>query len=93
MPAARQYAPQYGGHCASAVYKNYTADTDPQAWKIVEGKRYLNYNKDIQERWEQGVTQRSEQANKNWPGRAQVDAWLSAVRGTRARRYGRRPRR
>ncbi|HCA57523.1 MAG TPA: YHS domain-containing protein, partial [Blastocatellia bacterium] len=28
-----KYAPQYGGYCAYAVSKNYTADGDPEAWK------------------------------------------------------------
>ena len=38
----RQYAPQYGGYCAYAVSKGHTADISPKAWKIVDGKLYLN---------------------------------------------------
>src|SRR5688500_3164495 len=30
-----RYLPQFGGFCAYAVSRNYTADTDPLAWKIV----------------------------------------------------------
>ena len=33
-----KYAPQYGGYCAWAVSQGYTASTDPEAWKNVEGK-------------------------------------------------------
>src|ERR1043165_4499059 len=40
------YAPQYGGYCAYAVSKGRTASIDPEAWKIVDGKLYLNYSKD-----------------------------------------------
>ena len=34
-----RYAPQYGGYCAWAVARGYTAKIDPEAWKIVDGKR------------------------------------------------------
>ncbi len=63
-----KYAPQFGGYCAWAVSKNYTADTEPEAWKIVDGKLYLNYNKDIQKKWEVDTLQRIEAGVKNWPG-------------------------
>jgi YHS domain-containing protein len=62
-----KYAPQYGGYCSWAVSNNYTADIDPQAWKIVEGKLYLNYNKDVQKMWEQDIPGRIKKANENWP--------------------------
>ena len=39
-----KYAPQYGGYCAWAVSQGYTAKIDPAAWKIVDGKLYLNYS-------------------------------------------------
>ena len=32
------FAPQYGGFCAFAVSRGYTADIDPAAWSIVDGK-------------------------------------------------------
>lgn len=63
-----KFAPQFGGYCSWAVSKGYTADVDPQAWKIIDGKLYLNYNKDVQKKWEQDVQQRIEAARKNWPG-------------------------
>jgi hypothetical protein len=61
------FAPQYGGYCSYAVAHGYTADADPQAWKVVNGKLYLNYNEDVRKLWERdvpGFLQRSEQ---NWP--------------------------
>jgi len=63
----QQYAPQFGGYCAWAVSQGYTADIDPDAWKIVDGKLYLNYSKSVQKKWERDLATRIEQANKNWP--------------------------
>ena len=65
-PAA--YAPQYGGYCAWAVSQGYTAKSDPEAWRIVDGKLYLNYNKDIQARWARDIPGNIAKADANWPG-------------------------
>ena len=70
-----QYAPQYGGFCAWAVAEGYTAPVDPNAWEIVDGKLYLNYDARIQRRYSTGVTLSSQRdipgniarANENWP--------------------------
>jgi YHS domain-containing protein len=63
-----QYAPQFGGYCAWAVSNGYTAEVDPEAWKIIDGKLYLNYSKDVQKKWAQDVQKRIADANRNWPG-------------------------
>ena len=42
-----RFAPQFGGYCAWAVSNNYTAPVDVTAWKIVDGKLYLNYNRKV----------------------------------------------
>lgn len=62
------FAPQFGGYCAWAVSNNYTAPVDPAAWKIVEGKLYLNYSKKVQEMWQKELPARIRTAEKNWPG-------------------------
>ncbi|NJN31270.1 MAG: YHS domain-containing protein [Synechococcales cyanobacterium RM1_1_8] len=62
------YAPQYGGFCAYAVSQGSTAPVEPEAWKIVDGKLYLNLNKKIQQRWEQDIPGYIASANQNWPG-------------------------
>jgi len=62
-----KYAPQFGGYCAWAVSNNYTADADPEAWRIIDGKLYVNYNKDVQKKWEQDVLKRIDAASQNWP--------------------------
>jgi len=65
-PAA--YAPQYGGYCAWAVSKGYTASTVPEAWRIVDGKLYLNFSRRIQRRWERDIAGLISAAAANWPG-------------------------
>lgn len=62
-----RYAPQYGGYCAYAVASGYTAKADPQAWKIVDGKLYLNYSKGVQQRWVQDIPGNITKADANWP--------------------------
>ena len=62
------YAPQYGGYCAWAVSEGYTASTIPQAWKIVDGKLYLNFSRRIQRRWERDIPARIAAGDANWPG-------------------------
>ena len=63
-----KYAPQYGGYCAWAVSNNYTADIDPEAWKIIDGKLYLNYSKSVQRKWEPEAAKRIADADRNWHG-------------------------
>jgi YHS domain-containing protein len=63
-----RYAPQYGGYCAWAVSNGDTASSDPEAWKIVDGKLYLNYSRAIQERWQGDVPGNIRRADANWPG-------------------------
>jgi len=63
----QKYAPQYGGYCAWAVGHGYTAKGDPEAWKVVDGKLYLNYNKDVQAMWAQDIPGYIEKGDQNWP--------------------------
>jgi YHS domain-containing protein len=61
------YAPQYGGYCAWAVSQGYTAKIDPAAWKIVDGKLYLNYSKDVQTQWAGDIPGNIAKGDANWP--------------------------
>jgi hypothetical protein len=60
------YAPQYG-YCAWAVSQGYTAQGDPKAWSIVDGKLYLNYNADVHKTWQKDAPGNIAKADKNWP--------------------------
>ncbi len=62
-----RYAPQYGGFCAWAVANNYTAPIDPEAWRIVGGKLYLNYSRAIRLRWDMMRQSNIAKADANWP--------------------------
>lgn len=62
-----RYAPQYGGYCAYAVSEGYTAEVDPDAWSIVDGRLFLNYSKSIQRRWERNRDERIATGDSNWP--------------------------
>ena len=62
-----QYAPQYGGYCAWAVSQGYTAKIDPEAWKIVDDKLYLNYSKEVQAQWSQDIPGNIAKGDANWP--------------------------
>jgi YHS domain-containing protein len=62
------YAPQYGGYCAKAVSDGYLASIDPEAWKIVDGKLYLNYSPGIQRQWLRDAEGNIAKGNQNWDG-------------------------
>jgi YHS domain-containing protein len=64
-PAA--FAPQYGGHCAWAVAQGQLAKGDPSIWKIVDGKLYLNYNQDVQGKWQADIPGFIKGADASWP--------------------------
>jgi YHS domain-containing protein len=61
------YAPRYGGYCAWAVSQGYTAPIDPEAWKIVDGRLYLNYSREVQATWSQDIPGNIAKADENWP--------------------------
>jgi hypothetical protein len=67
IASPEKYAPQYGGYCAWAVSQGYTASGDPQRWKIVGGKLYLNYDEEVQRRWEKDIPGFIASAERNWP--------------------------
>jgi hypothetical protein len=67
VQAPEKYAPQFGGYCAWAISRGYTADVDPEVFEIVEGKLYLIYSKSVQLRWDQDVTGNIAKAEANWP--------------------------
>ena len=65
--APDKYAPQYGGFCAYAVASGYKAKIEPDAFTIVEGKLYLNYDQSIQRRWRRDIPGYIRKGDRNWP--------------------------
>lgn len=62
-----KYAPQFGGYCAYAVSQGHTANIDPEAWRVVDGRLYLNWSKGVQKKWEADVPGNIKKGNENWP--------------------------
>jgi hypothetical protein len=62
-----KYAPQYGGYCAWGISQGKFFDGDPQVWRIVNGKLYVNYNKEIEKTWEQDTPGFIAKADGLWP--------------------------
>ena len=62
-----KYAPQFGGYCADGVaYGQSTANIDPEAWRIIDGKLYLNYAKGVAAVLEESPGELTK-AKTNWP--------------------------
>ena len=61
------YAPQYGGYCAYAVSRGYTAKTDPEAFTVHDGKLYMNYSRQVQVLWDKDRPGHITSADANWP--------------------------
>ena len=80
-----KYAPQFGGYCSWAVSNNYVYDADPEVWKLVDGKLYLNYNKTAQQKWEQDIPGRIKKGMRSmligygvglsWAGYVWTETW------------------
>lgn len=62
-----KYAPQYGGFCAFGTAGGYKAATRPEAFTVVDGKLYLNYNRDVQKKWSGDVPGYVSKADGQWP--------------------------
>ena len=62
-----KYAPKYGGYCAYAVSRGYTASADPEAWTVHEGRLYVNFSKSVRAIWTTRRAKNIEAADANWP--------------------------
>lgn len=62
-----KYVPRYGGYCAYGVAQAAKPDIDPTAFRIVDGKLYLNLSPAVQKRWQQDIPGYIARANENWP--------------------------
>jgi YHS domain-containing protein len=65
--APQKYAPQYGGYCAFGVAGGYKAPIEPEAWTVVDGKLYLNYNRSVRSKWSGDIPGFIRKGDANWP--------------------------
>ena len=69
-----KYVPAYGGFCAYGVSVGKKFHTDPLAWKVEDGKLYLNLNKKVQTIWLKDVPGNISKADANWTDIAEIPA-------------------
>ncbi|MGB5705793.1 MAG: YHS domain-containing (seleno)protein [Arenicellales bacterium] len=62
-----KYAPQYGGYCAWAAARGDTYKGDPEHWSLYNGKLYLNFDREVKEKWLQDKETFISQADARWP--------------------------
>jgi len=75
-----KYAPQYGGYCAGEVLfadvtSGVTTNVDPEAFRIIDGKLYLFYDKGYAQVFEEHADEWLSKADANWP---KVEARLTS---------------
>ena len=61
------YAPQYDGHCAYGVSKGGKVPGNPNLWRIIDDKLYLNITKNVVGFWEEDIPGNITLAEGNWP--------------------------
>ena len=62
------YAPQYDGHCAYGVSKGGKVPGNPNLWRIVDDRLFLNITKNVVGFWEEDIPGNITLAEGNWPG-------------------------
>jgi YHS domain-containing protein len=62
-----RYAPQFGGFCAWAVSRGYTAKVEIDTWQIVDGRLILNYNSGVKQKFNEDQAGNLRRADGNWP--------------------------
>ena len=65
-PAA--YAPQFDGHCAYGVAQGGKVPANPNLWRIVDDKLYLNITPTVVGFWEADIPGLLDNAQSNWTG-------------------------
>ncbi|WP_158966526.1 YHS domain-containing (seleno)protein [Chachezhania sediminis] len=60
------YAPQYDGHCAYGVSKGGKVPGNPNLWRIVDDKLYLNITPVVVGFWEEDIPGNLDLAEGNW---------------------------
>ena len=61
------YLPAYGGYCAYGVSVGKKFVGDPDVWRIVDGRLYLNLDTKIQRLWAEDVSGAIRKADAAWP--------------------------
>jgi len=61
-----KYAPAYDGHCAYGIAQGGKVPGNPNLWRIVDGKLYLNITPTVVGFWEGDIPGNLAKAESNW---------------------------
>ncbi len=61
-----KYVPVYGGYCAYGVAHGHKVNIDPEAFRVVNDRLYLNYSKGVQQKWLANIPGNIATADSNW---------------------------
>lgn len=61
-----KYVPQYDGHCAYGVAVGNKVPGNPNLWRIVDGKLFLNITVDVEDTWERDIPGYISKAKRRW---------------------------
>ena len=62
----QSFVPAFGGYCAYGVSVGKKFVGDPELWKIVNSKLYLNLNPEIQQKWSEDIPGNIVKAEEHW---------------------------
>lgn len=68
LASPEAYAPLYDGHCAYGVSQGGKVPANPNLWRIVDGKLYLNITPNVVGFWEADIPGLIGTAEENWSG-------------------------
>lgn len=61
-----KYAPRFGGFCAMGMSMGHQVQADPEAWAIVDGKLYLNFDRPTADEFKVDTPSHIAKAEANW---------------------------
>ena len=67
-----KFAPLYDGHCAYGLAQGGKVPANPNLWRIIDGKLYLNITPNVVGFWEEDIKGHITKANANWKGGAEA---------------------
>ena len=62
----QKYLPAFGGYCAYGIGVGKKFVADPEVWRIVDGKLYLNLDESVQQKWEKDIPGYIKKGDANW---------------------------
>ena len=62
----QKYLPAYGGYCVYGIGVGKKFVADPEIWRIVDGKLYLNLDESVQQKWEKDIPGYIKKGDANW---------------------------